>query len=243
MAPSLQSPEISDLLKAILDEMKNIHHEFKRQDEQIRLMNQSVSTSQGHTGEERQNLVSRLDISCRICNDDIQGLQGSSVHLPASTSHSLSLSIEMREGPVLREAIRRYNNNCVPPYDHVSEPGKPLEAHEDILFKEEWSPILGNFSQIPNDNRLLFSFQASELSLMSGTVVDKFLAQLLKFRETSLSISDHFDTGLCRMYQFMGNTQELEFQQKLPETLSQSHTDWQMESLPPIDVALWRRVM
>jgi hypothetical protein len=149
----------------------------------------------------------------------------------------------MREGPVLMEAIRRYNNNCVPPYDHVGEPEKPLEAHENILFKEERSSILGNFSQIPNDNRLLFSFQASELNLMSGADVGQFLAQLLMFHETSLSVSDHFDTGLCHMYQFMGETQGPELQQKLPETLSQSHTNWQMVPLPPVDVAPWRRVM
>jgi hypothetical protein len=57
MAPSLQSAEISDLLKAILDELKSIRCEFKRQDEQIRLVSQSVPISQGHLGEERQNPV------------------------------------------------------------------------------------------------------------------------------------------------------------------------------------------
>jgi hypothetical protein len=148
----------------------------------------------------------------------------------------------MREGPVLREAIRRYNNNCVPPYNHVGELEKTLEAHENNLFKEEWSSILGNFSQIPNDNRLLFSFQASELNLMSNADVDQFLAQLLMFHETSLFVSDHFDTGLCRMYQFMGEIQGSEFQQKLPEALAQSDMDWLMAPLPA-DVAPWRRVM
>jgi len=148
----------------------------------------------------------------------------------------------MREGPVLREAILRYNNNCVLPYYHVGEIEKPLEAHESILFKE-WSSILCNFSQIPNDNRLLFNFQASELNLMSGADVNQFLAQLLMFHETSLSVSDHFDTGLCSMYQFIGGTQKSELQKKLPETLSQSHTSRQVVPILPVDVAPWRRVM
>jgi hypothetical protein len=243
MAPSLQSVEISDLLKAILDELKSIRCELNRQDEQIRLVSQSVPISQGHMRKEREDPVSRLDRSCHIYTDDIRGLQGSSVLVPALTDHYLSLSIEMREGPVLKEAIHRYNNNCVPPYEHIGEPEKPLEAHENILFKGRWSSVLSNFPLIPNDNRLLFSFQDSELNLMSVADVDQLLAQLFMFRETSLSVSDHFDTGLCNMYQFMGETQGSEFRQKLPDTLSQSHTNWQMVPLPPVDVAPWRRVM
>ena len=131
----------------------------------------------------------------------------------------------------------------MPPYEHVGKPEKPLEAHENIPFKGRRSSVLSNFQMIPNDNRLLFSFQDSELDLMSGADVDQLPAQLIKFRETSLSVSDHFDTGLCNMYQFMGENQGSEFQQKLPETLSQSHTNWQMVPLPPVDVAPWRRVM
>lgn len=243
MAPSLQSVEISDLLKAILDELKSIRCELNRQDEQIRLVSQSVPISQRDMRKEREDPVSRLDRSCHRCTDDIRGLQGSSVLVPALTDPHLSLSIEMREGPVLKEAIRRYNNNCVLPYEHIGEPEKPLEAHENILCKGRWSSVLSNFPLIPNDNRLLFSFQDSELNLMSVADVDQLLAQLFMFRETSLSVSDYFDTGLCNMYQFMGETQGSEFQQKLPDTLSQSHTNWQMVPLPPVDVAPWRRVM
>ena len=74
MAPSLQSVEISDLLKAILDELKSIRCELNRQDEQIRLVSQSVPISQGHMRKEREDPVSRLNRACHICTNDIRGL-------------------------------------------------------------------------------------------------------------------------------------------------------------------------
>jgi len=78
---------------------------------------------------------------------------------------------------------------------------------------------------------------------MSGIDVDQLLIQLAMFRGTSLCISDHFDTGLCLTYQFTEKSRGQKFQQKFPETLLESHPNWQLGPLPPADVAPWRRVM
>ncbi|KAK3386772.1 hypothetical protein B0H63DRAFT_468360 [Podospora didyma] len=185
MEPSPDNPgqidakETRELLNLILSELKSMNQRLSEQERRTSTTDTAIGTA-----------------------DSIQRTPSNNPLASSST-----LSNEARSGPILREAIKRYNGNSVLHWStlygtHVS-PWPGIEAPREAT----WAPLVGNLWRVPHDNRVGLCFVAPlEANTQTPLRVKRSLFQ---FHNTNtrqvpkgefLNIWDWFDSGRSRYW-------------------------------------------
>jgi len=163
--------------------------------------------------------------------------------------------MDLGNGPILQEALRRYNLDAVPPWStlygtYLAREETSLDP-ESIARDSEWTSIIGNCWKIPNDNRVSFCFLAPASDPKTLVQIRNFLFHFHKSdtqrlsRGENFNVWDWFDTGFSA-YWFPGKTTSS--MPQVPSILSDqkaSFLNWRPDNRPVIShlIAPWRRIM
>lgn len=163
------------------------------------------------------------------------------------------LSKEVRSGPLLDEALRRYKSNEVPYWStlygtHLKDEEHP-EIPEEAIRSSEWTSLTVDCWKIPHDNRVSFCFLSPVSDPTILIKVQNFLSLFHRPDDSEIRkgkdfhIWDWFDTGVSA-YWCPGN-EAPEFTQKAAQHLTGGKSEIQHSSLTVVShlVAPWRRIM
>lgn len=163
-------------------------------------------------------------------------------------------SMDARSGPILQEALRRYDSDAVPHWStlygtHLTkDPGPALP--EDVLFKLDWQRIIGDCWLIPHDNRVGLCFLASRIhGPVVAARIRNFLTHYHRPQDRGIpkgeyfNVWDWFDTGISAFW----------YPGKQPSDVEREASDRRIAQrsipsgagMPGISqlVAPWRRIM
>ena len=171
-----------------------------------------------------------------------------------SQRQAAEYSIEVRSGPLLREALARYDSDAIPHWStlygtYLTEAAGP-ELPEETLRRLDWSNLIGGCWRIPHDNRVGLCFLASPLHTPVAVArVRNFLSHYHRSHDSSLpkgdyfNIWDWFDTGISAFW-YPGK-RHADIEHELSDrrgVLSSLQTDSGAAHVSQL-VAPWRRIM
>lgn len=158
-------------------------------------------------------------------------------------------SMTIRNGPMLQEALKRYQSNSVPFWSTLY--GANLASEETrgdveaFIRADEWTSITGIIWKIPNDNRVSFCFLAPWSDPQTLVQVRNFLFHFHKSERNveNFNIWDWFDTGISS-YWFPGKTtpsmpHAAKIASETGDKSSHLRTSHELSHL----IAPWRRIM
>jgi hypothetical protein len=163
----------------------------------------------------------------------------------------MSLSVELRTGSILQEALTRYNLNTVPfwscLYGTHLMPGPGSESPEEVLRNIEWASIIGDFCKIPHDNRLNLCFRAPMDDIAVMVRVRNFMSHFHKPEHHGspkgeyFNIWDWFDTGLSA-YWYPGRKEPVVQLGSFGSALGSNSCNTNLYRLSSM-IAPWRRMV
>lgn len=235
----LEDADTKLLLKSILEELKGIKDQLALQDERNRDLDESSPSPY------ESSSVPRFKTSNVF------------VEISNLINSAQLFSMELRNGPILCEALKRYCLDSVPSWSTLygANLGREvaIEDPEKIARDIEWTSITGDCWKIPNDNRITFCFLAPSSDPKTLVRVRNFLFHFHKSENKgppkgeNFNVWDWFDTGISA-YWFPGTRTP-----RMPhEALATLMKGMDARSLPPWPsnttqishlVAPWRRII
>ncbi|CZR54582.1 uncharacterized protein PAC_04466 [Phialocephala subalpina] len=188
--------DIKVILKSILEELKGIKVQLARQ----------------HHGNEHLDKAK----SKSYVSNPLDGLKTNDFLESLSPMSSAQIfSVELRNGPLLHEALKRYKLDLVPSWSTLYGANlareEVIEDPEAIARDLAWTSITGECWKIPNDNRVTFCFLAPGSDTKTLVRVRNFLFHFHKPKSKEVAkgenfnVWDWFDTGISA-YWFPGKT-------------------------------------
>ncbi|KAK0706263.1 hypothetical protein B0T26DRAFT_446349 [Lasiosphaeria miniovina] len=163
-------------------------------------------------------------------------------------------SAEARRGPLLEEAVQRYNANSLPRWNahygtHTSHRPTIQVPQQGSSTRFDWPSVVGDFWCIPNDNRVSLCFLAPPSDITTALRVRNFVTHFHNTQARGapngdcLNVWDWFDSGTSR-YWHPDKMSPMPALDHAPEAAIRGEED-KTESAPRISplIAPWRRVI
>ncbi|KAH7304366.1 hypothetical protein BKA65DRAFT_206366 [Rhexocercosporidium sp. MPI-PUGE-AT-0058] len=231
--------EIKILLKEIFNELK------------------AIGLHQAQQGERTNSLEQLQSSPDKVLRHDFDGKDGLQSDWffghPKTATCRPELSKEIRSGPLLEEALRRYKSNSVPYWStlygtHLKDEEHP-EIPDEVIRNSEWTAITADCWKIPHDNRVSFCFLSPASDPTILIKVRNFLSLFHRPEDTEImkgkdfNIWDWFDNGISA-YWCPGN-EAPELSQKAAQQFRGDGSRTDHGNLTTIShlVAPWRRIM